>query len=91
VLIEGNTDSTGAAVYNQQLSGARAQAVGQALQLQGVSQSQFQTLGLGEAYPVARNDSAAGRQQNRRVDIVFSNSTGQFSEAALSRQNAIRR
>lgn len=91
VLIEGNTDSTGAAVYNQQLSGAQAQAVGQALQLQGVSQSQFQTLGLGEAYPVAGNDSAAGRQQNRRVDIVFSNSTGQFSEAALSRQNAIRR
>jgi outer membrane protein OmpA-like peptidoglycan-associated protein/outer membrane murein-binding lipoprotein Lpp len=91
VLIEGNTDSTGAAVYNQQLSTARAQAVGQALQLQGVSQSQYETLGLGEAYPVAANDSAAGRQQNRRVDIVFSNSTGQFSEAALSRQNVIRR
>jgi outer membrane protein OmpA-like peptidoglycan-associated protein/outer membrane murein-binding lipoprotein Lpp len=91
VLIEGNTDSTGAVVYNQHLSTARAQAVGQALQLQGVSQSQYQTLGLGEAYPVAANDSAAGRQQNRRVDIVFSNSTGQFSEAALSRQNAIRR
>ena len=46
---------------------------------------------LGEAYPVASNDTAAGRQQNRRVDIVFSNATGQFSEAALSRQGAIRR
>ena len=91
VLIEGNTDSTGSAAFNQQLSAARAQAVGQALQLQGVSPSQYQTLGLGESYPVAANDSAAGRQQNRRVDIVFSNSTGQFSEAALSRQNAIRR
>jgi len=93
VLIEGNTDSTGSAVFNQQLSAARAQAVGQALQLQGVSPSQYQTLGLGESYPVAANDSAAGRQQNRRVDIVFSNATGQFSEAALARQghNAIRR
>ena len=91
VLIEGNTDSTGTPVYNQQLSAARAQAVGQALQLQGVSPDQYQTLGLGEAYPVASNDSSAGRQQNRRVDIVFSNATGKFSEAALSRQNAIRR
>jgi len=91
VLIEGNTDSTGTAAYNQQLSGERAQAVGQALQLQGVSPDQYRTLGLGEAYPVASNDSSAGRQQNRRVDIVFSNATGQFSEAALSRQNAIRR
>lgn len=91
VLIEGNTDSTGTAAGNQKLSAARALAVGQALQLQGVSPDQYQTLGLGEAYPVAANDSAAGRQQNRRVDIVFSNSTGQFSEAALSRQHAIRR
>src|SRR6185437_9064336 len=61
VLIEGNTDSTGTAAFNQQLSAARAQAVGQALQLQGVSPSQYRTLGLGEAYPVAGNDSAAGR------------------------------
>jgi outer membrane protein OmpA-like peptidoglycan-associated protein/outer membrane murein-binding lipoprotein Lpp len=91
VLIEGNTDSTGSPLYNQQLSAARAQAVGQALQLQGVMPDQYQTLGLGEAYPVAANDSSAGRQQNRRVDIVFSNSTGGFSEAAISRQNALRR
>lgn len=91
VLIEGNTDNTGAAALNQQLSSARAQAVAQALQLRGVQPSQFQTIGLGEAYPVASNDSAAGRQQNRRVDIVFSNASGQFSEAALSRKDAIRR
>jgi outer membrane protein OmpA-like peptidoglycan-associated protein len=91
VLIEGNTDSTGSAAYNQKLSAARAQAVAQALELRGVPQSQYQTIGLGEAYPVASNDDAAGRQQNRRVDIVFSNESGQFSEAALSRQSAIRR
>lgn len=91
VLIEGNTDSTGSADYNQKLSADRAQAVAQGLQLRGVPQSQLQTIGLGEAYPVASNDSSAGRQQNRRVDIVFSNESGQFSEAALSRQGAIRR
>jgi outer membrane protein OmpA-like peptidoglycan-associated protein len=89
VLIEGNTDNTGAAAYNQKLSAARAQAVAQALQLQGVSPNQYRTIGLGEAYPVASNDTAAGRQQNRRVDVVFSNASGKFSEAALSRKSAI--
>ncbi|HEX3845292.1 MAG TPA: OmpA family protein [Steroidobacteraceae bacterium] len=91
VLIEGSTDSTGSADSNQKLSGARAQAVAQALELRGVQQNQYQTIGLGEAYPVASNDTSAGRQQNRRVDIVFSSAMGQFSEAALSRQGAIRR
>ena len=91
VLIEGNTDSTGSASLNRKLSAARAQAVAQALELKGIPNSQYQTLGLGEDYPVASNDTAAGRQQNRRVDVVFSNSSGKFSEAALSRKNAIRR
>lgn len=93
VLIEGNTDSTGSAARNQQLSATRAQAVAQALELRGVPPGQYQTIGLGEEYPVASNDTAAGRQQNRRVDIVFSNSSGAFSEAALSRrgQGVIRR
>ena len=91
VLIEGNTDSTGTAALNQKLSAARAQAVAQALELRGVQPSQYRTIGLGESYPVASNDTAAGRQQNRRVDIVFSNASGKFSEAALSRKSAIRR
>lgn len=91
VLIEGNTDSTGSAEYNQKLSAARAQAVAQGLELRGVPQDQYRTIGLGEAYPIASNDTSAGRQQNRRVDVVFSNAAGQFSEAALSRQSAIRR
>ena len=86
VLIEGNTDSTGSAALNQKLSAARAQAVAQTLELHGVSADQYKTIGLGESYPIASNDTAAGRQQNRRVDVVFSNPSGQFSEAALSRQ-----
>jgi outer membrane protein OmpA-like peptidoglycan-associated protein len=91
VLIEGNTDSTGSAAMNQQLSAARAQAVAQALELRGVASNQYQTIGLGEAYPVATNGTSAGRQQNRRVDVVFSNASGRFSEAALSRQGMLRR
>ena len=91
VLIEGNTDSTGSADYNEKLSATRAQAVAQGLELRGVPENQYQTIGLGEAYPIASNDTSAGRQQNRRVDVVFSDSSGQFSEAALSRQNSIRR
>lgn len=87
VLIEGNTDSTGSAELNQKLSTSRAQAVAQALEMRGVAQDQYQTMGLGEAYPVASNDTSAGRQQNRRVDVVFSNPSGQFSEAALSRKS----
>ncbi|MBW4051612.1 MAG: OmpA family protein [Proteobacteria bacterium] len=91
VLIEGNTDSSGAAAFNQKLSAARAQAVAQSLELHGVKSSQYRTIGLGEAYPVVSNDTAAGRQQNRRVDVVFSNASGQFSETALSRKSAIQR
>lgn len=90
VLIEGNTDNTGSADLNQRLSGLRAQAVAEALQLRGVQENQYQTIGLGESYPIAGNDTSAGRQQNRRVDIVFSNASGQFSEAALSRQGESR-
>ncbi len=78
-----------AAAYNQTLAAARAQAVAQALQLRGVSPDQYRTIGLGEACPVASNGTAAGRQQNRRVNVVFSNASGKFSEAALSRKSAI--
>lgn len=91
VLIEGNTDTTGSAEYNEKLSATRAHAVAQGLELRGVPEHQYRTIGLGEAYPIASNDTSAGRQQNRRVDIVFSNDSGRFSEAAISRQNSIRR
>ena len=57
----------------------------------GAPSSEVQTIGLGEGCPAASNDTAAGRQQDRRVDVVFSNASGQFSEAARSRQSAIRR
>lgn len=76
VLIEGHTDARGTAAYNQRLSQRRAQAVNQALMAFGVDPSRTRSVGLGEQYPVATNDTATGRQQNRRVEIVISDPEG---------------
>lgn len=70
IYIEGHTDSTGTAAYNQQLSTARANAVRQALMERGVSADRIIARGLGESFPVASNQTQAGRQLNRRVDII---------------------
>ncbi|TYC56894.1 OmpA family protein [Marinobacter sp. BW6] len=79
VLIEGYTDSTGAAEYNQKLSERRAVSVQQELMDQGIPGSRIEVEGYGEAYPVATNDTSAGRQQNRRVEIVISDESGSIS------------
>lgn len=71
VLIEGHTDSVGSDEYNQSLSERRASAVQAALFERGVAANQISTLGRGESTPVASNDDAGGRQQNRRVELVF--------------------
>jgi len=69
--VEGHTDNTGPAEYNQQLSMRRAESVAAALQTRGIGEDRLSVKGLGENYPVAGNDTAAGRQQNRRVEIVL--------------------
>jgi outer membrane protein OmpA-like peptidoglycan-associated protein len=71
VMIEGHTDNVGSDEYNQGLSERRAQSVQAALFERGVEASQISTVGKGETTPVASNDNAAGRQQNRRVELVF--------------------
>ena len=71
VMIEGHTDSVGSDEYNQSLSERRAASVQSALFERGVDASQISTVGKGESTPVASNDTAAGRQQNRRVELVF--------------------
>jgi outer membrane protein OmpA-like peptidoglycan-associated protein len=71
VMIEGHTDSVGSDEYNQQLSERRAQSVQAALFERGVAAEQISTLGKGESTPVASNDNDAGRQQNRRVELIF--------------------
>lgn len=71
VMIEGHTDSTGSDETNMMLSQQRALAVQAALMQRGVSGQQISAAGKGESVPVASNDSAAGRQQNRRVEMIF--------------------
>jgi len=82
VLIEGHTDARGSDAYNAQLSQQRANAVREALLDRGTADSRIRTRGLGEAYPVASNNTQAGMQQNRRVEIVISDEKGAFPAAA---------
>ena len=86
VLIEGHTDSVGSDDYNIGLSERRARAVATELESRGIAGSQIQTLGRGKDLPVATNDTPAGRQQNRRVEIVFSDPSGRFAQGATSTQ-----
>lgn len=67
--VEGHTDSDGADSYNQQLSLQRATSVGTYLQSHGVNGQRIVTFGAGEVRPIASNDSPAGKQQNRRVEL----------------------
>jgi outer membrane protein OmpA-like peptidoglycan-associated protein len=72
IKLEGHTDSVGSDEYNLKLSQQRADAVRSYLVAQGVASETVDAVGLGEADPVATNDTPAGRQQNRRVDMVVS-------------------
>ena len=79
IIVEGNTDNTGSAAFNEQLSVQRAQAVASTLEMQGIATDRIQTVGRGENFPVANNATVDGRQQNRRVDIVLSDASGSFA------------
>ena len=71
VLIEGHTDNVGSTISNIDLSLRRSGSVGEALSLKGIAIERLFVKGYGEAYPVASNDDAGGRQRNRRVEIVI--------------------
>jgi outer membrane protein OmpA-like peptidoglycan-associated protein len=71
VLVEGHTDSDGSNEYNLQLSRLRAQSVRSALVEGGVSPDRIEAQGYGETRPVATNGTAAGKAQNRRVELVL--------------------
>lgn len=81
-IIEGHTDNVGSDTMNQALSERRAAAVAAALQARGITGDRLETMGLGESYPVATNDTSAGREENRRVEVVLSDSEGVFVESA---------
>ncbi len=72
LAVEGNTDSVGNDAYNQTLSEERGGSVRDYLISQGMAGGSVTSAGFGKTQPVATNDTAAGRQQNRRVEIVIS-------------------
>ena len=76
ILIEGHTDSVGDDAYNRELSLRRAEAVQRALTDRRISADRMEVNGLGEGYPVASNNSAEGRQRNRRIEVIFSDESG---------------
>lgn len=73
LLVEGHTDSIGNDVYNQGLSEKRAASVKNALVKRGIAGERIVTIGYGEKYPLASNNAAAGKHQNRRVEAIILN------------------
>ncbi|MDZ7680933.1 MAG: OmpA family protein [Fodinibius sp.] len=76
ILVEGFTDNVGSEALNKRLSEQRAEAVKDALVAIGVEPNRVTTQGYGESYAVADNSTQAGRQQNRRVEVVISDEEG---------------
>ncbi|MBB3243880.1 outer membrane protein OmpA-like peptidoglycan-associated protein [Pseudomonas sp. Tn43] len=72
VRIDGHADASGKESYNEQLSLRRAKSVGKVLAAVGIKEENIQLRGLGSSKPVATNDTADGRTENRRVSIVVS-------------------
>lgn len=73
ISVEGHTDSIGTYEYNQKLSEARARAVARELENAGVAHRRISTRGLGESDPIASNNTEAGRERNRRVEVIIEN------------------
>lgn len=71
LLIIGHTDAVGTSEYNQSLSQRRSTAASNYLAAQGVSSARLRAMGRGETEPIAGNDTEAGRQANRRVEIAI--------------------
>ncbi len=71
ILLAGHTDSTGSDEYNLELSRNRAQTVANYLTTQNVNAARFTTQGYGKSDPIASNDTAEGRAQNRRVEVAI--------------------
>lgn len=81
VRIEGYSDNRGSEEGNLALSRSRAQSVAETLEDLGIAKERLETQGYGQEFPIADNASSRGRAQNRRVEIVFSDASGQISQA----------
>ena len=73
VLIEGHTDSVGKDDYNLVLSRKRADSVKYKLMADGIEAGRITTVGYGKKFPMASNDTKAGKAQNRRVEVIILN------------------
>lgn len=80
-LIVGHTDSKGTAPYNHDLSERRAKSALNYLTLQGIDRARLRTAGRGDTEPVASNDTEAGRQKNRRIEVAI------YADEAFRRQS----
>jgi outer membrane protein OmpA-like peptidoglycan-associated protein len=69
ITISGHSDSTGNAVINQQLSKKRAEVIARYLANKGINPKRIQTVGYGDSYPIASNDTEEGRAANRRIEV----------------------
>jgi outer membrane protein OmpA-like peptidoglycan-associated protein len=82
LIIDGYTDNRGSEHLNDRLSLERAEAVRHALVARGVDEKRIRARGLGSASPVADNHTRKGREENRRVELVFSDSEGRFASTS---------
>lgn len=87
ILVAGHTDDSGAEAYNQTLSERRASAASDFLATQGIPGSQIRIQGLGEMEPVASNETSAGQEANRRVEIAIFASAAYRDEAIRQARN----
>jgi outer membrane protein OmpA-like peptidoglycan-associated protein len=88
LAVEGHTDSVGNDSYNQGLSDRRAESVRDYLVRQGIPRDTIVAHGFGESQPVVSNDSASGRQQNRRVEVIVSGEAiGTAPTSSISRRD----
>ena len=81
LLVAGHTDDSGSAAYNQALSERRAAAASDFLATQGISGARIRIQGLGEMEPVASNETSAGQEANRRVEVAIFASAEYRNEA----------
>ena len=87
LLVAGHTDDTGSEAYNQTLSERRASAASDFLATQGIRGGQIRMQGLGEMEPVASNETSAGQEANRRVEVAIFASAEYRDEAIRQARN----
>jgi outer membrane protein OmpA-like peptidoglycan-associated protein len=81
-MIEGYTDSRGSETANKKIATERAEGARKLLVDRGIDPSRIEVKGVGEENPIADNGTADGRQENRRVELIFSDAQGRFASAS---------